>query len=236
MAQLNMKTIGIIGGLGPQATLDMLERIQKVCNRLIPQSANSGYPPIYVGFCREAPMAIKPDGSVHDPLVPSDELLMVADEIGHLTDFLIIASNTPHLFQKEIEKVSDRKVLSIVEITMEDVRRRGCKKVGILAVGETLRRRLYQDPLDAEDVQWEIIPAALSEQLDKSIFAVMEGNPTALDPAFRAISYLREQGADGIILGCTEIPLLLENMCGESYIINPSQLLAEAAVRYALEP
>ena len=233
-----MKTIGVIGGLGPQSTLDILDRLHKVCQKRIPQMANSGYPRLYVGFCHEAPMAINADGSMRDPLAPSSELLDVARAIGAITDFLIIASNTPHLFASEIEEVSGRVVLSIVDAVVEEIRKRGSKNVGIIAVGEALRQGMYQRALDAQGIKWVAIPLDVSKALDMSIFAIMEGDdPAALSrPAEDAVAYLRAQKVDGIILGCTEIPLLLGSACDERDIINPSQLLAEVAVRYAIEP
>lgn len=231
-----MKTIGIIGGLGPQATIDILDRMHTECSKgLVPQNANSGYPPMYVGFCREAPMALAADGSVLQPLQPSQALLKVAKDVGGIADFLIIASNTPHLFQKEIEEASGRTVLSIVDVTVEEVRRYGFKKVGVLAVGEALKQGLYQKPLEAAGIAWEAIPDILSNALDKTIFAVMEGgDPAALrGPAVVAVTHLRTR-VDGIILGCTELPLLLGKDCEQPDLINPSQLLAEAAVRHAI--
>lgn len=232
-----MKTIGIIGGLGPQATIDILDRMHKACNDgLVPQNANSGYPPMYVGFCREAPMALAADGSMLQPLQPSPELLKVARDIGAISDFLIIASNTPHLFQREIEEVSGRQVLSIVDVVVAEARRRGLKRVGILAVGEALKQGLYQKPLDAIGISWEAIPGHMSEMLDESIFALMEGGDAVGlgESAREAVAYLRARHTDGVILGCTEVPLLLRYICEPKDIINPSQLLAEAAVRHAI--
>lgn len=239
MAELqipHMKTIGVIGGLGPQATLDVLRRIQKVCQERIRQEANSGYLPLYVGFCREAPMMLTPDGLVQEPLAPSAELLDVARKIGAIADAVIMASNTPHLFLSEVRQAAGCPVLSIVDAAVAEVLRRGCKKIGIIAVGEALKHGLYQRALDAEGMTWAAISPSLSRILDKSIFAVMEGmDPTAgSQPAEEAAEYLRAQGADAIILGCTEVPLLLGHGCDAPDIINPSQLIAEAAVQYAI--
>ncbi|MFY9462672.1 MAG: amino acid racemase, partial [Candidatus Sungiibacteriota bacterium] len=177
-----------------------------------------------------------PDGSVVNPLQPSQALLKVAKDVGAITDFLIIASNTPHLFQKEIENVSGRKVVSIVDATIAEVERRGYAKVGVMAVGEALKRGLYQHPLDHLGIAWEAIPKSISEDLDKTIFALMEGGDikTLRKTTQDVVTYLRAQHVDGIILGCTEFPLLLGKEGERQDIINPSQLLAEAAVRYAI--
>ena len=232
----HMKTIGVIGGLGPQATMDIVARLHKVSQNLVPQFVNRGYPPLLVGYFRDAPMVLREDGSVPNELRPDPRLLELARTLGLHVDFLIIASNTPHIFVKEIEEASGRKVLSIVDAVLEDVQRRRCSKVGVLAIGETLQHRLYQDRLDQIGVAWEIIPDSLIKRLDESSYAVMEGtNPAELaEPVREAVAYLREKKADGIIVGCTELPLLLGKEVEQPDIINPSQLLAEAAIRYSI--
>lgn len=232
----NMKTIGVIGGLGPQATMDFEARIHRVAQRLIPQFVNRGYPRMIVYYFRHAPMVLAPDGSTPPVLEPDPRLLKAARVLGSDTDVLVITSNTPHFFQKQIAEAAGRPIISIVDVTIEEVKRRQLKKVGVLAIGDTLRHRLYQDRLDEIGVAWVTIPEELAQRLDEAIWAVMEGDDPAklATPAKEAVSCLREQGADGIILGCTEVPLLLQADTEAPDLLNPSQLLAEAAVKFAL--
>ncbi|HEX6385042.1 MAG TPA: aspartate/glutamate racemase family protein, partial [Anaerolineae bacterium] len=70
-----------------------------------------------------------------------------------------------------------------------------------------------------------------------AVLAVMEGSEddASVATAHNAVANLRAAGVDGIILGCTEIPLLLRANLDAADLINPAQLLAEAAVRYAIE-
>lgn len=233
----NMKTIGVIGGLGPQATMDFEERVHKVAQKLIPQFVNRGYPPMLVYYFRHAPMILAPDGSTPSVLEPDPRLLEAAKIVGSHADFLVITSNTPHFFKKQIEVAAGRPILSIVDVTIEEIKRRQLKNVGILAIGDTLKHKLYQNRLDEIGVAWIAIPEELAQKLDESIWAVMEGENSEklTGPAKKAINYLRAQGTEGIILGCTEIPLLLQAPTEEPDWLNPSQLLAEAAIRYALK-
>jgi len=112
----------------------------------------------------------------------------------------------------------------------------GAKKVGVLAIGPTVRGKLYQKPLAGLGIKSVTLPEELSKKLDdQAIYMVQEGeNPIDFSaPAQEAVDYLKSQKVDAIILGCTEIPLLLDDE--DPVIINPSQLLAEAAVEAALE-
>lgn len=230
-------TIGVIGGLGPQATMDFEVRVHEISQELVPQYVNRGYPPLLIGYFRHAPMVLAKDGSYPDALVPDPRLLELAITIGSASDFLVITSNTPHLFIKQIEDVSNRKVLSMVDVTIDEVKRRKLRRVGVLAVGVTLDHRLYQDRLERAGFAWEAITKDLSEKLDESIWALMEGlnNREADEIAMEAVDSLRLKEVDGIILGCTELPLLLKDKSAAPDLINPVQLLAEAAVRKALE-
>jgi aspartate racemase len=228
-----MKTIGVLGGLGPQATMDFEARVHRVAQRLIPPHLNAGYPPMVVYYCRHPPVLLTDTGTPQLPIRPDPRLLDAAKRLGALADFLVIPSNTPHLVQAEIEQAAGRKVVSIVEATLAEVRRRQWKRVGVLGLGEPV---VYTRPLAELAIACEIIDAGPRATLDAAIFRLMEGRNDAesFAVARQAVTALRDRGVDGVILGCTEIPLLLREAADEEDLMNPSQLLAEAAVKAAM--
>src|SRR5262245_8846741 len=73
-----MKTIGVLGGLGPQATMDFEVRVHQVAQRLIPQFQNSGYPPMFVYYCRHPPILLNEDHTPRLPIQPDPRLLKAA--------------------------------------------------------------------------------------------------------------------------------------------------------------
>ncbi len=94
-------------------------------------------------------------------------------------------------------------------------------------------------PLDGLGISYEILsgePDGLRDRLDGAIRALMEGRAGANERAIAggAVDTLRSRGVEAIILGCTEIPLLLGAVDAPD-LINPLQLLAEAAVRFAIK-
>ena len=232
-----MKTIGIIGGMGPQATIDFEQKIHDVANKLIPPHINQGYPPMVVYYYRNDPRVLTDGTHPAKPLEPSKGLLEVAKKLGLQADFLVIPSNTPHFFQNQIEDASGLPLLSIVEVTIEEVVSRKLTSVGVLAIGDTLHDALYQKQLEALDVACVVITDELTERLDKSVWAVMEGeDPLSVSkPAHQAISYLQSRDVDAIILGCSEIALMIMDDLPQTNLINPTQLLAEKAVEYAIK-
>jgi aspartate racemase len=230
---VRMKTIGILGGLGPQATIDLESRIHKVAQSMIPPQQNSGYPPMIVQYYRHPPVLLTED---HKPVFPwqaDPRLLEAAKKIGSLVDFLIIPSNGVHLFQREIEEASGRKVISMIDATLAELKKKGWQKAGVLGL---MTPKVYTSRLQELGIAFESIDESLQEKLNGSIMKVMEGTETEEDRsiALKAIEVLRSKKVDGIIPGCTEIPFLLGKKMETEDLINPLQLLAEAAVKYAI--
>jgi aspartate racemase len=225
-----MLTIGVIGGMGPQATMDFEARIHAVSQRMIPQHAGAGYPTMVVYYCRHAPVLINEDGSPVMPIQPDPGLLKAARVVGAAADFIVMTANGPHRFQSLIERESGRPVLSMIDLTVAEIQRRGLRNIGVLELGN---RTMYAEPLGQLGIAVSYIPEELQEQLDAGIFALDEGRegPAAHAAAQAAVALLRGKGVEAILLACTEIPLLLGVDAGAPDLINPIQFLAEESVR-----
>jgi aspartate racemase len=229
-----MKTMGVLGGISPQATMDFEARVHRVSQRLIPQDRNHGYPPMVVWYHRRLPMKVGADGR---PLVPREidpQLVEAAAWLGRGVDFLVIPCNSAHVGLAQIAAAAGRPVLSMIDAVLEDVGRRGWRSAGVLGFGGA--PALYVDPLRARGVRCEAIDAALQATLDAAILTLMEGRegPAESETARAAVETVRGRGVDGVVLGCTEIPLLLGEDAEGKDLVNPVALLAEAAVRAAL--
>jgi aspartate racemase len=153
--------------------------------------------------------------------------------LGQLADFLVITSNGAHLLQAAIEAAAGRPVLSMLEATVAEVVCRGWHTVGVLSL---FGPHVYNQPLDEAGIRWVSIDSELQTPLDHAIMQVMDGSNDAESTvhARRAVAALRNRSVDGIILGCTEIPILLQADLGDADLLNPGALLAEAAVRHAM--
>ena len=230
-----MKTIGVLGGFGPQATMDLEARIHRVSQGLIPPDRNGGYPPMVVFYCRYPPVLVNEAGMPREPVRVDPRLLDAARALGGMSDFLVVPSNGIHLFREQIERASGRPLVSMVDATIGEVRRREWQSVGVLGLGRPV---VYTAPLGRLGIRCETVAEELQAPLDVAIFRVMEGRHDADDAAAlrRAVTSLLARGVDGVILGCTELPLLLPGADDELYLLNPTELLAQAAVEAALRP
>ena len=229
----NMKTIGILGGFGPQATMDFEKRLHNVAQQHIAADINSGYPTMIVHYHRHPPICLSDEQKPIFPLRPDPRLLESARRIGAMVDFLLIPSNGIHAMQKEIEQAANRRILSMIDVTLEEIKRKKWKKVGVMCF---MNNNVYSNPLREMGISCEIIDDRIQQNLDRAIMKLMEGRETDIDKetAREAVNSLRSKNVDGIIPGCTEIPLLLGKQMEEPDLINPAQLLAEAAIRYSI--
>ena len=230
----HMKTIGVLGGIGPQATMDFEARVHRESQRTIPAKFNSGYPTMVVYYHRRPPVIVDESGRPIHPLRPDPEFLRAAQRLGGSVDFLVIPSNTPHAFKEEIERMSGREVLSILDVTLAQIESLGWKKVGVVGMGDPV---FYTSRLEKMGIAFETVDPELRDRVDEAVLRLMEGKEDSASRlvAHEALAALRQRGVDGVILGCTEIPLLLGADAEAPDLVNPAQLLAQAAVARAIE-
>ena len=224
----SMKTMGVLGGISPQATMDFEARVHQLSQQLIPQRWNAGYPPMVVWYHRRLPMRVAADDRAIVPMEIDPQLVEAAARLGKSVDFLVIPCNAAHI------GLAGRPVLSMIDLVVQDVARRGWRSAGVLGFGGA--PALYVDPLRALGIRCEAIDATRQASLDAAILTLMEGRegPAESETARVAVETVRGRGVDGVVLGCTEIPLLLGEDAEAKDLVNPVALLAEAAVRAAL--
>jgi aspartate racemase len=230
-----MKRIGVLGGISAQATMDFEARVHRVSQQLIPQQANRGYPPMVVWYHRRPPIRVHADGRPYEPREIDPELVESARWLGKAVDFIVIPCNAAHVGAAAIRDAAGCPVLSMIDLVIDDIARRGCRRVGV--TGFAGAPAVYLDPLRQRGIQCATIDARTQAPLDAAIHAVAEGRDGAAHGAAAriAVAELRSQAVEAVVLGCTEIPLLLGADGLQPDFINPAALLAEAAVRFAIE-
>jgi len=229
-----MQRIGVLGGISPQATMDFETRVHRVAQGLIAQDWNRGYPRMVVWYHRDLPIRVDADGRPAVPRQIDPGLLEGAAWLGKAADFLVIPCNSAHVGVRQVEAAARCPVLSMVDVALDDVARRGWRRVGVLGFGGV--PAVYVEPLAKRGIDCVAIDAGLQQRLDGAIRALMEGRDGVAEHevALEAVDGLRARGVDGVVLGCTEIPLLLGAKGEGSDLVSPAALLAEATVRRAL--
>ncbi|KAJ5158140.1 uncharacterized protein N7500_007791 [Penicillium coprophilum] len=150
-------------------------------------------------------------------------------------EFAIISANTPHIVFDEVVAQSDIPVLSILDFATNHCKNQGYKTVGVLGTTWTVKNGLYDGPL--QDRGMTAVYASDTDQviiMDAILHELVNG--TVLENTRRELVRIAKELAtrcDGIILGCTELPLVLtEQNCGIE-VVDTTRLLSHAALDFA---
>ena len=229
-----MKTIGIIGGMAWQSSAELYKMINERVNQLLGGQHSCQCVMYSVDL---DPVLILRDEDDWDRL--SD---MMADAVRRVeaagADFTVIVSNT---MNKTVENIRDRvskPILHIADATAQAIVEKGFRTVGLLGTKFTLTQDFYKNKMERDYGIKILVPNeddvafihhVIYEELDFSIF-----NPESARRFLEIIDKLHAAGAEGVILGCTEIPLLVHQEDTPVPLFDSTALQAEAAVKYAL--
>lgn len=150
---------------------------------------------------------------------------------------LICPDNTIHQAFDLVEPRSPLPWLHIARVVADEARQRGFRRVGVLGTQWLVRSEVYPEALAAAGIEAIRPSDAWRDELGARIMdELVPGRvqPGTVERFQRAIDALRERGCDAVVLGCTEIPLLLGDQAEGADLLNPLALLAEAAVRQAI--
>jgi aspartate racemase len=226
------KVIGIIGGMGPEATVDLFRKIVEAT----PAKKDQEHLRILID-CNpkipSRPAALLKGGPDPTPLL--QETARGLERAG--AEVLLVACNTAHLFHDRLVAAVRIPVLHIVDEAVADAVRRypHVHSVGILAGGAAVRLQLYQDRLEAKGIR-AIVPSEQDQQRVVSvIYSVKAGDkgPKVRASIREVAEHLARAGAELLFTGCTELPLVLQDGDVGVPVLDPTEILARSAVRFA---
>ncbi len=223
-----MKTIGIIGGLGPMATVYYMEWIVRMtaadCDQAHPRILLKSIPDIPD---RTAYILGKSNDSPLPALLDAERELLQAG-----ADFITIPCITAHYFYDTLQEQSDKPVFSMTGDTAGQIAKKGIRKVGILATTGTVASGVLEREFQKAGVE-TVVPAPADQELVMEIIygQIKKGRQVDM-AAFEQVSgKLLEMGAQKIILGCTELSLLEKEKPLRGEYVDMLKLLAQRAVR-----
>lgn len=152
-------------------------------------------------------------------------------------NFIIIATNTMHLVFDQVQASVNVPMLSLLDAVCEAILARNMKKVGLLGTRFTMEKTFYQDALIRKGITILVPEAGGREYVNRVIYDELVAGQIRDESRARflaIISKLAACGAEGIILGCTEIPLLVSEADAKIPLFDTTAIHAEAALNYAL--
>lgn len=226
------KTIGIIGGMGPLATVDLFQKIIS----LVDSPSDQGYPHILVDNNTAIPD--RTDAILYGGPDPLPELVHSAQILERAgAQVLIMGCNTAHYYYPQICRHITTPFLHMLEESARAAYESGVRSVGMLATDGTVRSGVYAQALARWGVT-QVLPAtsgqaALMEMIYQGVKAGRDNWPVG--PIMDLISNLADRGAQALLLGCTELPVAFARYHIDSPIplLDPTWILAKSAVRFS---
>ena len=225
------KTVGVLGGMGPEATADLFAKIV----RSTPAQRDQDHLRILVDCNPQVPdrtAAIQGRAQSPAPVLCAGARRLASWG----AQLLVIPCNTAHYYHSEIAAAVSIPVLHIMEETAALILREHPKvrQVGVLASTGTLDTGLYREALAAVGLR-ELVPGAEEQSLVmQAIYGVKAGRVTEARDQLRSVAAaLVSAGAEAIIAGCTEVPIALGPEDIAALYVDATMALALAAVREA---
>ncbi len=231
---MSKKAIGIIGGMGPMATLDLFRKVLESTDA----HNDAEHIRIYMDCHTGIPDRTKAILSGGESPVPY--ILESAEKLAAMgADFLLIPCNTSHYFYEEIVNGSPIPVMNMIRETATALKREAVTCVGLLATDGTVQSGVYQKELARAGIQTVSPDADGQREVMRLIYDGVKAGANSFDTTLlkQELQRMREMGAQRIVLGCTELPIAFENYdISSNDTVDPTDILAKAAVAAAGYP
>jgi aspartate racemase len=231
------KNIGVLGGMGPEATLDLFQKIIKYTNA----SKDQDHLRIVIDNNPKIPDRTPAVLGTGENILPSMvETARNLERAG--ADFIVIPCVTAHYFLDDLRKEVDIPIISIVDELENEIEARfpHIRKVGLISTTGTIKGKVFHIKL--EETGREVLVPSDKDQRELVMEAIygktgIKAGYTNLENKKRVVKVaetLIERGAQGIIAGCTEIPLVLKEEDISVPLFDTLLTLARAAIREAI--
>lgn len=224
------KKVGIIGGVGPQATKFIYEKIIELSQDKYGAKNNNDYPDLIIES-----LPIPDFISNKNDIETAKEMLR--NSVQSLTKAgvtrLCLGSNTVHVLLEDLKNYSGVEFISMIELVAKKCVKNGFSKVGLFGTPVLLQSGLYQKELEKNNIEL-ILPTEKEIEISDSVIRdVLAGRKISKKQEYiNALNRVFKSGAEAIILGCTELPLTINYEALGDRVISSDEVLAEGIVDY----
>ncbi|SES65642.1 aspartate racemase [Oceanobacillus limi] len=229
-----MKTIGLIGGMSWESTVEYYQQINREVNARLGELHSAKILLYSVDFAE-----IETYQSLGEWEKAGEVLAEVASKLEKAgADFLVICTNTMHKVMEQMKANVTIPILHIADATAKQIKSKGIQTVGLLGTKYTMEQDFYKSRIMNQGIE-VIVPNKVDrEMINKVIFEELchgEVKANSKNDYQQVIASLVEQGAEGIILGCTEIGMLIQAEDATVPLFDTTKIHAKEAVNKALE-
>ncbi len=225
---MQKRALGIVGGMGPLATLDLFGKIIAHTDAKTDAEHIRIYMDCHTGIPDRTKAILEGGESPVPYIVESGQKL---SSIG--AELLLIPCNTSHYYYEEICRQLPVPVLNMVAETAKALQRDGVTRVGLLATEATCRSGVYQNLLQRYGIDTVCPNEGDGREVMRLIYQGVKADAPTFDitAVLRLLDRLWEQGVERIVLGCTELPIGFDRYgIPRDKTVDPAKILAQAAV------
>jgi aspartate racemase len=230
-----MKTIGMIGGTGWLSTAEYY----KIINQLVNQRLGGLHSAKILLFSVDMQEMLEAgnEGKTMEPVI--NYYIKVAQNLENAgADFLIICSNTSNSMVPFIKDKISIPIIHIADAVGDYIKKNGVRKVGLTGTRYTMQQSFYKDILMHYGIDTLVPSPEETNKMNTIIFSELQKNTFTNDSKqffLDVFNNLKVKGAEGIIMGCTEIPLLIKQEDTDLLLFDTLKLHASAAVDFAFD-
>lgn len=228
-----MKTIGLVGGLTWVSTLDYYRLLNQMVNDRLGGVESAKIILYSVNFAQIKQLTEAGDWNGISLIIC--EAARKLEKAG--ADCLLLGANTMHKIAPEVQAAINIPLIHIASVTAREIATKGMSKVALLGTRYTMQLDFYRNALAEQGIQTLIPPIAQIDFINNAIYTELAINqflPDTKKGFVDAINDLIREGAEGVILGCTEIPMLIKQTDVSVPVYDTTALHAMAAVDFAL--
>jgi len=220
--------IGILGGMGPESTADTYKKMISYCQKKYGAQLDADFPPILI-YSMPVPDVVEKQDNDPEVLDALRSGIKKLSDAG--ADFSIIPCNSMQGFVPELRK--DFTVLSIVEETLLEVKKTSIKNWGILATEVTVGKGYFQKAFEEAGLVITEPDSKDQDLVTCAIRQILSGEKESPKKLIeQAVFSLKSKGADGVLLACTDLPLVVSDEVSGLAAIDTTDVIARAAIDY----
>lgn len=225
------KKIGIIGGISHESTMKYYELIHQ---KYYEQNNDYYYPEVVIYSLDFQKFTNFEDNNNMKGYI---EYILsgVRSLINAGVDLIIMAANSPHSVYEEIKEYSEVPMISIAEVTAKNVKKRGVKKLLLLGIKYTMQSSFYQNVCKKYGIEIVVPVEKEQDRVNEIIFDELTIGMKKDESKAELLNIINKYNVEGVILGCTELPLIIKAGDTDMKVFNTLELHVEAALNYAME-
>lgn len=230
-----MKRIGMIGGFGPESTLDYYRFIIETYRSEV---KNDSYPEIIINSMDINILLNMVENKQWDNLV---EWLVKGIESLYKAgaDFGFISANTPHIVYEQVNELSPIPLISIVEATLSRAQELGIKKIGLLGTKFTMQSNFFHKVFNKSNIEIVVPKEEEQEYIHRKLVTEIQLGQFAHETRKELLDIIKrmkdDDSIEGLILGCTELPLILTKDELGIPFLNTTKIHVESIIKNCLK-